>query len=103
MTVFFSVPEHSPESKMRSGTVCIVFIQLIVMLSFAYGSEPTGSISDEVVSQRTQDPIIGPFVMLDGTSLGAITDTSGTFAIASINHFPRQGTSPPLSETGFPQ
>ncbi|MCD4702180.1 MAG: carboxypeptidase-like regulatory domain-containing protein, partial [Candidatus Aegiribacteria sp.] len=69
---------------MRSGSVFLFFIQIIVMVSVTIGAEPTGSISGEVVSQNTMDPVIGAFVMVEGTSCGAVTDVSGNFTITDI-------------------
>ena len=69
---------------MRFGSVSLMFFQIIVIASVTFGAEPTGSIRGEVVSQRTQDPVVGAFVMVDGTSFGAITDASGIFTITDI-------------------
>jgi len=69
---------------MYSVRAFYLLIQLIVITSIAYGSEPARKISDEVFFYITHDPIVGAYVMLDGTSLGAITDACGSFNITDI-------------------
>ena len=84
MKVTVSKQSGSQESVMRLGSKLLVFIQTVIMISVAYSDEPTGSISGKVVAERTQDPIVGAYVMVVGTSLGAITDASGIFMIPNI-------------------
>ncbi len=69
---------------MRLRPAYLLFLHIIVMASVTFGAEPTGSIKGEVVSQRTRDPVVGAFVMVDGTSYGSITDASGNFTITDI-------------------
>lgn len=69
---------------MRLGPPSLLFLQIIVMASVTFGAEPTGSIKGEVVSQITRDPVVGAFIMVNGTSYGSITDTSGNFTITDI-------------------
>ena len=64
---------------MRLGSAFQLVIQIIVIVSVTFGTEPNGSIKGEVVSQRTQDPVVGAFVMVNGTSYGTITNASRVF------------------------
>ncbi len=83
---------------MRFGSAFLLFIQIIVMVSVTYGAEPTGNIKGQVVSQRTQDPVVGAFVMVEGTSYGSLTDASGNFTIADI---PAGGYSISVTSVGY--
>lgn len=83
---------------MRFDPASLLFLQIIVMASVTFGAEPTGSIRGEVVSQRTQDPVVGAYVIMDGTSFGAITDASGDFTIADI---PVGGYSISVTSVGY--
>ncbi|MCK5065617.1 MAG: carboxypeptidase-like regulatory domain-containing protein, partial [Candidatus Fermentibacteraceae bacterium] len=57
---------------------------VLVFLPVAFAVEPVGSIAGEVVSDRSQDPVIGAYVMIDGTSYGGMTDASGAFSIEDV-------------------
>jgi hypothetical protein len=54
------------------------------MFFFRVGAQNTGIISGKVVDGKTQEPLIGATVILEGTNLGAQTDVDGRFRIASI-------------------
>lgn len=47
-------------------------------------SQNTGIITGKVTDAKTQEPLIGATVLLEGTTLGAQTDVDGKFRIASI-------------------
>lgn len=48
------------------------------------GSSPTGSIAGSVVSSGTLEPVVGAYVVLEGTVLGGLTDGAGRFSIQSV-------------------
>lgn len=55
---------------------------LIYLVNGSYGQ--TGSFSGKVLDSKTQEPLIGATVQLDGTLLGAITDANGSYVISGI-------------------
>jgi len=57
---------------------------VLLLLSIVYADGPVGSVSGEVVSERTQDPVIGAYVIIEGTSYGGMTDASGAFSIIDV-------------------
>ncbi|MFN9582679.1 MAG: carboxypeptidase-like regulatory domain-containing protein, partial [Bacteroidota bacterium] len=60
-------------------------ILILLTLSFLHSrAQNTGIIAGEVRDKSTQEALIGATVLLEGTSLGAQTDASGKFKIASI-------------------
>jgi hypothetical protein len=61
--------------------IALLFLFCIPRL---FAADPTGSISGTVVARATLDPIPGAFVVVDGTSLGGITDTEGIFSIQDV-------------------
>lgn len=63
-----------------------------------YAQGPTGVISGTIVDAQTQQPIPGVNVILANTSLGAATDTEGTFR---INNVPVGTYTAKISAIGF--
>ena len=68
----------------------IIFFSLLLLLSYAYGSDPAsvstaGNISGKVVDKETKQPIPNVSVLLVGTSIGAATDADGKYVIKNID------------------
>ena len=62
-----------------------ILIVLVVMTGLgvkAWGQ--TGSFSGKVIDQRTKEPLAGATIQLEGTSLGAMTDSEGSYTITDV-------------------
>lgn len=59
-------------------------LAIALFAGVVFGNGSNGRIGGSVVSSGTMEPVVGAFVILDGTDLGAITDASGGFSIASV-------------------
>tara|TARA_B110000046_G_scaffold25144_1_gene24455 strand:+ start:276 stop:2630 length:2355 start_codon:yes stop_codon:yes gene_type:complete len=59
---------------------------LIVLLAFTsyLSAQSTGSFSGQVIDEKTQNPLEGTTIELEGTSIGAITDVNGYFSFENI-------------------
>ena len=55
---------------------------LLCLTQLAYAQ--TGTISGRVTDKKSEQPITGAAILLDGTTLGAIADTDGHFSIKDI-------------------
>ena len=60
----------------------IFFLLLLAANSF---SSVTGKIAGIVLDSETQDPLIGVNIIIDGTTMGAASDTKGRYYIANIS------------------
>lgn len=58
----------------------IVFIAAAVTVS----AQSTGRISGKVIDKKTGEELIGVTILLEGTSLGAVTDYEGKYMIAGV-------------------
>ena len=58
----------------------------IVLLAFTsyLSAQSTGSFSGQVIDEKTQNPLEGTTIILEGTSIGAITDVNGYFSFENI-------------------
>lgn len=63
--------------------IMIIFLMFGMMVKNSY-SGTTGKISGIVTDQETEDPLPGANVMIEGTSLGAATDSKGAYAILNV-------------------
>lgn len=66
---------------MRSTWICLLVFLLSVTFLFA-GS--VGKISGIVVDQKTEEPLAGVNILIDGTTIGAATDAEGYYVILNI-------------------
>lgn len=62
----------------------ILLLSFSVLLLHSVIAQNTAIISGFVKDKNTQEPLIGATVMLEGTTLGALTDADGAFRIAGI-------------------
>jgi outer membrane receptor protein involved in Fe transport len=60
-------------------TFCLLFVYPLIIFSGT-----TGKITGVVVDSETKNPLPGANVIIDGTSLGAATDTEGHYIIINI-------------------
>jgi outer membrane receptor for ferrienterochelin and colicin len=65
-------------------SVSIVALGILFTTVCTHAAIQSGSIKGQVVEQTTKEPICGANVCLEGTLLGASTDTSGHFTIAGV-------------------
>jgi len=61
---------------------CILFF--IPLLITNAQAKPFGKITGKVVDKETNEPLSGANVIVEGTSLGAATDTIGTYLILRV-------------------
>ena len=59
---------------------CFCILLMPVFISYAQ----TGIISGTVKDKKSEQPVIGAIITIDGTSLGAVADTEGKFTIREI-------------------
>ncbi|MFC7671077.1 carboxypeptidase-like regulatory domain-containing protein [Hymenobacter humi] len=52
--------------------------------SFTVLAQSGGTIRGTVREAKTQEPVIGASVVVDGTSIGIATDLDGTFSLAKV-------------------
>lgn len=63
----------------------MLMIPLILFLSFSTGSfAQTGVIKGKIVDAKTDEPLIGASVVIEGTTIGAAADLDGNFMIRDI-------------------
>ena len=55
------------------------FLAVFLILSSVVYGQNTGSFSGQVIDEKTQDPLEGATVLLEGTNIGVITDANGYF------------------------
>ena len=65
----------------RNQTTLIFIMLMLHVLS----AGTTGKISGRVTDKETGEPLIGANVMVDGTPLGAATDTDGNYYILQVS------------------
>lgn len=68
---------------MKTMYKSLLLLLSILMLNTAYGGV-TGKISGKVVDDKTNEPIIGANVLVEGTYLGAAADIDGYYAIGNV-------------------
>lgn len=61
----------------------ILFTSSFVLLSLLAAAQ-TGSITGTVIDNESKEPLIGVTVLVEGTTLGSITDLSGNYTIKNI-------------------
>ena len=61
---------------------CLLTV-LITVSSIIY-SQNTGTFSGQVIDEKTQNPLEGSTVLLEGTNIGVITDVNGYFMFENI-------------------
>ena len=62
----------------------VVFLAGFLFVSHVLFSGTTGKITGRIVDDSSGEPLIGANVILEGTSLGAATDTEGNYSILRI-------------------
>ncbi len=62
----------------------VAFVLIFLMVSLLYAGT-TGKIAGRVTSKETGEPLIGANVMVEGTPLGAATDTEGNYFILQVS------------------
>ena len=60
------------------------FALLLLLLAGQGFAQQKGHIQGRVVDEQTKQPMIGAYVTLMGTTLGAATDTEGIFRIENL-------------------
>ncbi|MCF7805467.1 MAG: TonB-dependent receptor [Candidatus Marinimicrobia bacterium] len=61
----------------------LVFLLLLTLVQTTWAAS-TGKIAGQIVDQETNEPLPGVNVVIQGTSLGAATDTDGSYFIINI-------------------
>ena len=70
---------------MRTGKVLLRILIIAVLAMFAASSVfagTTGKIKGKVIDKKTKEPIPSATVMIEGTTMGALTGTDGEYMIA---------------------
>lgn len=62
----------------------LVIINLLLLMPLPFFGQVSGDLSGRVIDVKNNEPIFGASIVLQGTSLGAITDESGYFRIESV-------------------
>jgi len=62
----------------------LLLCSLIVLVSFSLRAQTTGTLSGKIIDQETSEPIIGATLLIEKTTLGAITDLEGSFTIKNV-------------------
>ena len=57
---------------------------IAILAGICVGSEPTGRIAGTLASSGTMEPVVGAFVVLEGTLLGGISDGQGAYRIENV-------------------
>lgn len=60
-------------------------LTIALFAGVVFGNESSGRIAGSVVSSGTMEPVVGAYVILDGTDLGAVTDAGGEYSIPSVS------------------
>ena len=63
---------------------CVFFLVTSLIMSVVVYSGTTGKISGRVVDTKTGEGLIGANVSLEGTQLGAVTNTKGEIFILTL-------------------
>ena len=78
---------HSTNITLRRG-LCRALLSLLFTLvasaAFAQSPAPRGAIKGTVVDAQTGEPLVGTTVLVEGTTLGTVTDGEGSFTISNI-------------------
>ncbi len=69
---------------MRSKTIIIIVLGLAALFTGQLFAADTGRITGTVLDKKTGEPIAGANVVIEGTTLGAMTDLDGFFSIINI-------------------
>ena len=71
---------------MRSKKCLLVLTLLLLGHSLMQAVQPplTGVISGTVIDAKLKEPLIGATVVIEGTTIGAVTDMDGNFRIESV-------------------
>ncbi|MCD4708551.1 MAG: TonB-dependent receptor [Candidatus Sabulitectum sp.] len=83
---------------MKLRLLLLITIISSACVSLAFAESSAGSISGRVLARTTLDPLPGAFVVIDGTSLGEITDAQGLFLIPEV---PVGGYTVRVTSVGF--
>jgi hypothetical protein len=75
-----------------------LFIALFMLLSGVLYAQTSGTITGTVKDDKTGEPLIGATVVLEGTNLGAATNTEGRY---TINNIPTKTYKVKASFVGF--
>jgi hypothetical protein len=74
------------------------FVAVILIFSASIQAQTTGTLSGTVTDAKTEEPLIGATVILEGTSLGDATDANGRY---TINNIPTGSYNITASYVGF--
>src|SRR6056297_1918275 len=66
------------------GRRIFILVTLLLAFSLVIFAGTTGKIRGKVVDAETGEPLAGASVMIQGTSLGSYTDSSGTYFILQV-------------------
>jgi hypothetical protein len=75
-----SLFKRHTQTGMRSLTIFL----LLIGISVAAIAQPTGLLTGVVKDKKTQEPLIGVTIALEGTALGTASDVDGSFRLADI-------------------
>ncbi|MBN1684903.1 MAG: carboxypeptidase-like regulatory domain-containing protein [Gammaproteobacteria bacterium] len=67
----------------NNSLVSILILMLICFSSISF-AQTTGKIAGQVLDKNTREPLPGANVIIDGTSMGAATDSEGRFFIINV-------------------
>ena len=70
--------------RMARRALCRLLLFVAILMPVMSRAQATGKITGTVKDKKTQEAIIGAAVIVEGTSLGNVTDTSGNFTITNI-------------------
>lgn len=72
----------------------LIFVLLVIKTAIGQSYEISGTVQD----QKTNDPIIGASIYIDGSSIGTITNENGDF---KATHFPQPPFTLTISSVGY--
>ena len=62
----------------------LYFTSILLFLTSFISAQNTGSFSGQVIDEITQEPLEGASILLEGTTLGVITDQNGFFSFDDV-------------------
>ena len=72
---------------MNKKTKLLSTLGLLIVIMFLLSSTAIAqslSISGKVIDKKSQEPVIGASVLIEGTSNGTITDLDGNFTLSNV-------------------
>ena len=63
---------------------CLFVLSILLLCVNGSNAQTTGKIIGKVIDAKTNDPLPGANVVIQGTTMGAATDTKGDFFIINV-------------------